>query len=255
MSQMNVIGGLKRYYDIAGPRGVLAMSSFRLLRRPAEICVRPGGFRNPLYLRLGTTDPSVLGEIMGGEYDFDLPFVPRVIVDAGANIGVTSAWFATKYPDAKIIAVEAEKSNFDLLARNVRDYRSIVPVHAALWNRDGHIVVAQPDSVAGASGNWAFITRDDGEGERIRAVTLGTLMKELNIPAIDLAKIDIEGAEQEVFEDTRWLNGLKALMIELHDRFRPGCAATVESALKDFEHTHQGFTNLYLRNQATADVA
>jgi len=78
---------------------------------------------------------------------------------------------------------------------------------------------------------------------------MNTLMREMDIPAIDLAKIDIEGAEQEVFEDPRWLSGVKCLMIELHDRFRPGCSAAVEPAMRGFARVQRAETTFYLREE------
>ncbi len=50
---------------------------------------------------------------------------PETIVDAGANIGVTSIYFANRYPGAKIFAVEAEASNFAMLVKNTQAYPSI----------------------------------------------------------------------------------------------------------------------------------
>jgi FkbM family methyltransferase len=249
---MSMMERLKCYYAIAGVRGVAAITAFRLCGLPKEITVRPPSLSRPMRLRVRTSDPTVYMEIMRGEYDFDLPFQPKTIIDAGANIGVASIYFANKYPDAKIVAIEAEASNFDVLARNVKPYPSITPIHAALWNRDGEIVVSEPDAVSGASENWAFVTRDGGEGTRVRAVTLPTLMEELRIPVIDVAKIDIEGAEQEMFDDVGWLNGVKCVMIELHDRLRPGCSAAVEPAMQAFERTQRGMTTFFVRKDIMA---
>jgi FkbM family methyltransferase len=249
---MSIRDGLKGYYGIAGLRGVVAISGYHLFGFPKEVEARPAGFRTPVRIRLRTSDSETYKEVLRGEYSFELPFSPKIIVDAGANIGMASLYFAHKYPDAKIIAIEAEASNFDILRRNVRYYPAITPVHAAVWNRDGEISVSEPDARTGASGKWGFVTRENGAGAKVRAVTMGTLMREMNIRAIDLAKIDIEGAEQEVFEDTRWLTGVQCLMIELHDLIRPGCAAVVNFALREFERTERGATSFYLRRTSTA---
>ena len=244
---MSVLDGLAAYYRMFGLRGVLAISAYRLSERPKEITAHPPGIRNPVQIRVRTSDPSTYeGILLRGEYVFDLPFSPKIIVDAGANIGMASIYFAHTYPEAKIIAIEPEASNYAVLARNVLPYPAIVPVHAALWNRDGEINVGQPNPATGASGKWAFVTHE-GSGPKVRAITMQTLMGEMCIPVIDLAKIDIEGAEQEVFEDTRWLTGVGCLMIELHDRFRPGCSAVVEPAMKGFAHSQRGETTFYLR--------
>jgi len=160
---------------------------------------------------------------------------------------MASVYFTHRYPEAKVIAIEAEASNFSVLARNVQPYPAIVPVHAALWNRDGQISVGGPDPATGASGKWAFVTHEGGPGAKVRAVTMNTLMREMCIQVIDLAKIDIEGAEQEVFEDTRWLTAMGCLMIELHDRFRPGCSEAVESAMRGFVRSQRGETAFYVR--------
>jgi FkbM family methyltransferase len=186
------------------------------------------------------------------QYDIDLPFSPKIIVDAGANIGTASVYFAQTYPEARIIAVEAEPSNFEVLVRNVRHYPAITPVHAALWSRDGEISVSEPDPSSGSSGEWGFVTHD-GPGRRVRAITMRTLMQEMQIPVIDLAKIDIEGAEQEVFQDTMWMKDMRCLMIELHDRFRPGCTAAVEPAMNGFVQSQRFETTFYVRGKQSAD--
>jgi FkbM family methyltransferase len=245
---MSVRDGFNGYYSNFGVRGVLAISAYRLFGRPKEITAHPPCIQNPVHLRMRTSDPSTYAEILlRGEYAFDLPFSPRTIVDAGANIGMASIYFAHRYPEAKIIAIEPEASNFALLARNVQPYPTIKPVHAAVWNQDGEVNVGKPASGTGASGKWSFVTRRQGAGDTIRAVTIPTLMREFDVQVIDLAKIDIEGSEQEIFEDTRWLTGLRCMMIELHDRFRPGCSKAVESAMQGFKRSQRGETTFYLR--------
>lgn len=239
---------LAGYYNRFGLRGVFAVTANRLFGHPKEITGRPAGIQKRVHLRLQTTDESIYTAVLlNSEYAFDLPFFPGTIVDAGANIGMTSIYFAHRFPEAKIIAIEAEASNFAVLARNVRPYPAITPVHAALWNRDGQISVDEPDPSSGAYVKLGFVTREGGLGPKVRAVTMHTLMRKFGIPSIDLAKIDIEGAELELFEDTRWLDGLGCLMIELHDRFRPGCSQMVEPAMQAFARSQQGETTIYLR--------
>ena len=55
-------------------------------------------------------------------------------------------------------------------------------------------------------------------------MTMHTLMAEMNLDSIDLLKVDIEGAEKEVFEDCDWMQRVDCLIIELHDRLKPGAA-------------------------------
>jgi len=244
---MSIRDGLKNYYGSLGFRGVLAISAYRVVGLPKEITAHPLGILHPLNLRLRSTDPSIYSEVLlRGEYSFDLPFSPKVIVDAGANIGMASIYFAHKYPEAKVIAIEPEASNFGLLARNVRPYPAIIPIHAALWNRDGEISVREPDLSTGSHGEWGFVTHE-GPGMKVRAIRMRTLMAEMKISSVDVLKVDIEGAEKELFEACDWMQSVRCLMIELHDRFRPGCSRAVNSVTQDFSRSQRGETTLYVR--------
>jgi FkbM family methyltransferase len=244
---MSVRDGLTWYYGNFGVRGLLALFAYRLFGRHGEIAAHPPGIRNPVRLRLKTSDESAYAQtLLWEQYAFELPFSPKTIVDAGANIGMASIYFTHKYPDARIIAIEAEASNFGLLVRNTRPYPAITPVHAALWNRDGEISVGEPDPATGAHGKWAFVTRE-GPGVKVRAITMATLMKEAQIPTLDLVKIDIEGAEKEVFEAGDWIQNVRSLMIELHDRYRTGCSEAVYSAAQGFSRSERGETTFLIR--------
>ena len=246
---MSTYQDLKRYYDLFGMRAVLSRSIRRLfrMRTPREVVARARGVKHPVRLRLKTTDVTVYKDVLiDGQYAMDFPFAPATIVDAGANIGVASIYYANRYPKARIIAIEPEASNYAMLRRNVARYPNIVAIQAALWNKDGLVGVAEPDPITRASGHWAFVTRQDG-GTQVRAITMETLIKEMQLTSIDILKVDIEGAEKELFQQCDWLDRVRALAIELHDRFKPGCSDAVNAATQKFSRSQRGELNFYLR--------
>lgn len=92
-----------------------------------------------VFLRPGTADQEIYhGVFISREYDIDLG-APLFIVDAGAHIGLSSVFFASKYPNATVIAIEPEPSNFEILLTNVSNYTNIQPVQAGLWSRKAHL--------------------------------------------------------------------------------------------------------------------
>lgn len=236
---MSVIGGLRWYYDLCGMRGVCAAASFRSIGWPREFTVVPRGMDHPVRLRLGTSDFCAYKDVLvcrSKEYEPAIAnFSPRVIVDAGAHIGMASLGFARRYPLATIYAVEPEPANFALLVQNVRAYRRIVPLQAAIWNQDGEVCLGP----SAAHPKGAFQVVESSE-TRVRAITLGTLLREMKIDMIDLLKIDIEGAEKEVFESCDWIEKVGTIAIELHDRVKPGCGAAVRTVAKSFRFEERG---------------
>ena len=78
-------------------------------------------------------------------------------------------------------------------------------------------------------------------------MTIDTIMEEHRIDFIDILKIDIEGAEREVFGDASlWIGKVDALIVELHEQMKPGCNRSFYNATNGFdEEWHQG-ENEYL---------
>ena len=249
-----ILEGLRIYHRPLGIRGVGAICSYRLFGWPRELAVMPAGIRNPVYVRIRTTDVSIYHEVLlCGQYALDFPYSPKTIVDAGANIGMASLYFANKYPDARIIAVEPEGSNFAMLALNVALYPNILPVRAALWNRDGKIGVNTPGSIENPLSKVGFVVRED-QGVPVRAMTMRTLMREMGLRSIDILKIDIEGAEKEVFETCDWMDAVNCLMIELHDHLKPGSSAAVDAVTEGFWASKRGETTVYVRKSCLRGV-
>lgn len=209
---------------------MLLLAKARLLRRPIEMQVSAPGILHPIHLRVGTSDVSLFRDILlNKEYEWDLPAAPRLIVDAGANIGLSSIFYANRYPHARIICVEPEPCNARMLRKNMAYYPNSVIVEAALWSNNEPISVVDP-----GLGEWGFRTIPGSSN--MRGITLDTLMDQCGIDYIDLLKVDIEGAEKEVFQNpSQWIDRLGVIVIEPHDRFKPGCSRSIYLATRDFE--------------------
>jgi len=193
----------------------------------------PRGHKFPFTLRADSVDPLVFRQVfVDREYDHAMlgSIHPKQIIDAGAHIGSASVFFAKKFPDARIIAVEPDAMNFELLRENTKSYENIIPVNAALWREDTRVNLTNPNDTS-----WAFRveagTTGNGAG-KVRAVTLPTILREFGIEKVDVLKMDVEGAEKDIFENnaSEWLPRVGLLCIELHDRIRPGATRAVYSS-------------------------
>jgi FkbM family methyltransferase len=234
-----------------GMRGILASSANLAFGYPTHLAFTPEGVKHPLFVRLRTSDAKVYKDIfLRRDYNYPTSFSPRTIVDVGANCGMTSVFYANRYPDATIIAIEPEPSNYAALVRNTRSYPNVSAIQAALWNEDGQVEVFPGDlGYPGWPrmrkwGKWGFHVR---KGTGCRAVTMTTLMREVGMETVDILKVDVEGAEWEIFSTCDWMDKVKLLAIELHDRFRPGCSDAVNAVTRQCQKTERGTVTFYSR--------
>lgn len=146
-----------------------------------------------------------------------------VIIDAGANVGATAIWFAKHFPKAKVLAVEPDDENAELLAENVKRAENVVVMKAALDGRDGAVAVLPADE------SWAVTTKRSGEDgassdATVSSYSVGSIKAKAGVDAeIFIVKIDIEGFEKEVFEgDLDWIEQSPVIFIEPHDYLLPG---------------------------------
>jgi FkbM family methyltransferase len=224
------------YYTACGAKGVVPSVLARLISPAREIEVRSKEICHPIHLRLRSSDPLLFREIIRGHsYDLSLQSKPRVIVDAGANIGLASVWFANQYPKARIIAIEPEPDNVRMLRKNTRYYPNISVVAAALWD---HATTLAIDYSANSTAGWKVVKAAGG----VPSISIPEVMQCFNLDRIDLLKVDIEGAEKEVFEaSSDWIKSVGTIAIELHDRFKHGCARAVFGATSNFcRHPDRG---------------
>ena len=204
----------------------------------------------PIHLRMPSADIKVYEKVfLEQEYRFEILSPPRIIVDAGAHIGLASVYFANRYPAARIIAIEPEKDNFELLKKNVAPYRTITPVHAGLWSDNHDISLFDP-----SGGSWGFATSENTDSASIgrfchtvSGITVERLMEDFKIDRIDILKMDIEGTEKELFNDSSsWLANVDALIIELHERLRPGCSRNFYNQTNGFGAEWMQGENVFL---------
>lgn len=235
---MRYFAGPRLYYSVLGARGLILGARARVLRKKIEVRVEHPSLQHPVHLRLKTTDVDLSRSILlERQYECDLARPPCVIVDAGANIGLASIFYANEYPNARIIALEPEPSNYAMLIKNTAPYPNITPVNAALWGNDEEIQVIDPGrghiafQTCGTAASLAGTVVRTAEG-----VTVGRLMANFGIASIDLLKIDIEGAEREVFGSAGdWISRVGVIAAELHDWLRPGASASAQAVLQQFD--------------------
>lgn len=199
------------------------------------------GLPEPFYLRSATSDAQTFRQIfIYNEYEFSLVAPPRVIIDAGANIGLATLYFASLYPSARIIAIEPEPSNFALLQANVENYPNITAIQAAIWNKNEVLQLSDP-----GRGHWGFqiMAKENASQDSqydVQGMTLDDIMATYELDYIDYLKIDIEGAELEVFQDKPgWVSKVGVMVLELHDRDRPGCRESFFGNIDGFDHIRE----------------
>jgi FkbM family methyltransferase len=174
---------------------------------------------HPVIARKNTSDLAVFHQILvEREYEcLDRVRDASLIVDCGANVGYSSAYFLSRYPRAKVIAIEPDPENFAALEANLAPYGSRCRIiEAAIWSRPEPLRLKK-SSTAGEE--WASsvepgITQN---AATVQAITIPALFNGTPFRRISILKIDIEGAELELLDDdTSWLDLADNIVIELH---------------------------------------
>lgn len=248
---------LRYYLGLFGLSGIIQYLRELKAKRGVLFQLRLPGVPHPLHARFRTTDLSIIRQVFFcKEYDFDIEPPPAVIVDAGANIGIAAVYFANKYPGAKIFAIEPEAGNFRLLQQNAQPYSNITLIHAALWSKECMLEIKNAYAFEREA---AYMTQEIDHGManeclrgNVQALHMAGVLNQYNIDYVDLLKIDIEGAEKEVFENVpEWLSQVGVIVIELHDRIKPGCTRSFYRAVGDFPFEALSGENIIVAREGT----
>jgi FkbM family methyltransferase len=176
-----------------------------------------------LWLRLEGSDIESFREIV---FDRVYDVVPKriqnckYVIDLGANIGLATRLLATRYPDCNFLAVEPHPGTYELLEKNVTDLVRLGrcrTLRAAVWDRTARLAIAAPpDWEVGYSGMAVYETLEETV-PAVDGLTITELVEESGFPVVDLLKVDIEGAEINLFRgDQGWLAKVHEIAIEFH---------------------------------------
>jgi FkbM family methyltransferase len=198
-------------YQGAKWRIVRSLDSHGLIR--GTVRIRSPALAHPIELRMGTSDNSVFaGILIGDSFGFvnSLDDI-KTIIDLGANIGVSSALFLSRWPGARVIAVEPDPGNYALLRSNLSLYNAQC-IQGAVWSRHTSLALSRP---SGNRREWGTEVAE-GTGE-VRAYTMDELVSAVGI--VDFLKINIEGSEKAIFDgDTSWIARVRNICVSLHDQ-------------------------------------
>lgn len=223
-------------------------SSFvALLGRPAAtpaVQIRFAGLKHPLWVRPGTPDAgetvhSVVREVYG-KY---LPSGPvRFIIDAGAYIGDTTAWYLSKYAGARVVALEPNPETFAALILNCAPYgQQARLIQAGIWCQDVWVRVIQNASPNGSSIAPCPPSVADG----CPALNPTTILTQEGVDTIDIFKVDIEGAEEMLFSinSDPWLSRTRSIFIEIHS---PQAYEAVRAATRRHGFDQRRYRELFI---------
>lgn len=174
-----------------------------------------------LYCRKGSTDIDVFKHIYVVDEYRNIESDPEadLVIDCGANAGFSTVFLLNHFPKATVVAVEPDLDNFQILKRNTQTYgERCCALHTAVWSKRERLVVINAPS--GDGREWARGVRpaEAGEEPDIEAVSIDDLLEAYPGTRVSLLKIDIEGAEAELFsvKPIYWLDRVDRIVIELH---------------------------------------
>ena len=167
-------------------------------------------------------------------YKFSTSKTNPVIVDCGANIGLSVYYFACNYPGASIYAYEADPNIFKYLVSNVNQFDTgeIYLFNQALYDKNTELCFFSE----GADGGHLLFERDNYVNDSqvfVKAVDIYGILEQFE--HIDFLKIDIEGAERVVVPRlSMQLGKVENIFVEYHsEKNEPQCLSDIVKILHD----------------------
>jgi FkbM family methyltransferase len=175
----------------------------------------------PLKCRAQSSDLRVFDQIFQKrEYRcLDTLATADLIIDCGANAGYSAAYFLSRFPQATVVAIEPDTSNFEMLKENLRPYgERAICICSGIWSRPAGLMFAAES--LGQGKEWGRTVREAVEGETpdVHAIDIGSILANSGRDRISILKIDIEGSEAAVFSEhyEAWIDKVDSMVIELH---------------------------------------
>jgi FkbM family methyltransferase len=157
-----------------------------------------------------------------------------IVMDIGANIGIYTILLSYIYPKAKIIAVEASPTIFEMLRSNCKLNNLLFPsgshvllINKAISDKDDiitefyekHSMSTMLKEFLTNLSSTILTNQDELNKKLVRTVTIDNLVETIGINEISLLKIDVEGAEVLALKgaiNTLTHKKIKNIVIEYH---------------------------------------
>ena len=152
-------------------------------------------FDKPFKFHDGESFVSTYKELfIAGIYQFEPSATSRIILDCGANMGLSVLYLSLNYPKHTIIAFEPDEEIFRILKENVVTFnlKNVVLHQKAVWTKNETLAFYSDGGMGGRVEN----EYRNQNPTYIEAVPLLDYLSE----DVDFLKIDIEGAEDEVIK-------------------------------------------------------
>lgn len=206
----------------------------RLLKKGQEVYLKATDWYDGIFLRPHNSDYEVFNQIFRFTSYGALESLGEIktVIDAGANIGLSAVYFSKRLKNPEIVALEPEEKNFAQALKNTKKFSRIHLMNKALWSKN-----LRGSILKNASTSWDFQIFPDVDGP-VECITVSEILNRRNWETVDLLKIDIEGAEKEIFqspEHLQWLHRVRIIVIELHDNMVPGCSLAFFRAISHLE--------------------
>jgi FkbM family methyltransferase len=152
-------------------------------------------------------------------YRFESDAVAPVIIDCGANIGLSALYFKQLYPKARIIAFEPDEEIFGYLKANVETFglADVELIKKGLWKEETVLEFFSEGSDANRIMNASEKQLVQENNLFTKTVVPTVKLSNFINETVDFLKIDIEGAETDVLLEVKEkLPLVKNIFIEYH---------------------------------------
>lgn len=172
------------------------------------------GIQHPIHFRVGTGDVhAIVQNVIRAEWGQLPEMRAQWIIDAGGYIGDATIYFLNRFPESRVICLEPNSENLEVASRNLAPYGNRARLCAmGLWSRRSRLCVE-------GSGTGSFVHEGKNRDmATVKSISITELLEQHSIDEIGILKMDIEGAEEEVFRASNlaWLNRVRVLLIEFH---------------------------------------
>lgn len=213
-------------YRALGTVGTARVIAAKIKGR-TRVYVEPKNSLRPILVRMNNSDLPTVSEVFcSAECEVALSWQPQTILDLGANIGLTAIKLKRQFPEAVMIAVEADPDSAEVCRANLSHLTDTTVLQKAIGWGGGSVRCVNPGA---PSISRRFELCQAGDPDAVQEITVSEILHQYHCRPPILVKMDIEGAEASCFEHSDfWLPAVRAVLVEPHSAL---VAAEIRSAL------------------------